>query len=159
MFTLEKFLKQDFDLYAKLVFNTEAMTMNMGRVFTQQEAEFFFHTILQMNAADRMLGYYKVFLSDGSFIGMLGISENEDGDLELEYMLLPEHWGIGYATRIVKHQVQSMAKIYPGRRLRAITDPQNIRSIRVLEKNRFVKYKDYINSDSDNAVMYAIEEL
>ena len=60
MIILEKYTERDFELYSELVFNEQVMNMNMGRVFTKEEADFFFKAILELNVNSSCLGYYKV---------------------------------------------------------------------------------------------------
>ncbi len=155
MLSLTKFRAEDAPLYASLVFNEAVMTMNMGRVFTREEADFFFDAIIGMNDTDGIAGYYKVLL-DGTFIGMFGISGNEDGSMEIEYMLLPEYWGKGYATKLVRAQINRILDRCPDKKIQAITDPHNIGSIKVLERNGFAKVMDFVNEDGENASLYAL---
>ena len=56
---LEKYDETDEALYSRLVFNEETMKMNLGRVFTEEEARMFFRAVLELNAAESYLGYYK----------------------------------------------------------------------------------------------------
>lgn len=42
MLELEKYTANDYSLYSEVVFNEQTMTMNMGRVFTDEEASMFF---------------------------------------------------------------------------------------------------------------------
>ncbi len=155
MLSLTKFRAEDAPLYASLVFNDTVMTMNMGRVFTKEEADFFFDTIIGMNNTDGIVGYYKV-MHEGVFIGMFGISEHDDDSIEIEYMLLPEYWGKGYATQLIRTQINRIMDRCPGKKILAITDPHNIGSIKVLERNGFAKVMDFVNEDGEDASLYAL---
>lgn len=106
MFQLLRFARDGQERYKSLVFHPQVMGMNLGRVFTKQEADNFF-LIITVNQACEMQqsiqGFYQVFLTDSNrFIGMLAITDiDEFGGLELEYMLLPAYWNQGYATALV----------------------------------------------------------
>lgn len=63
MLKLEKYTENDYPLYTRLMFNEQAMHMNPGRVFTEEEADLFF----RMESPD--LGFYKVFFNK-EYIGM-----------------------------------------------------------------------------------------
>lgn len=129
--------KDAFPLVAQLVFNEEVMTMNMGRVFTEEEAAQYFACILDCGRTHETAGTYAVHLrEDGAFIGIGSLQI--DGDCaEVEYMILPDYWNRGYATEIVRALI-TLAKSDPRiRTLRGLTDPGNVPSQRVLLKNGF----------------------
>lgn len=90
MLMLEKYTEDDYPLYAQLVFNEQAMNMNLGRVFTEEEANLFFQMVLNCNAASPDLGFYKVFFGK-EYIGMGALNQNDAYNaVEIEYMLLPQ---------------------------------------------------------------------
>ena len=62
MLKLQKFSEPDGALFKKLAFNEPVMRVNMGKTFTEEEAEWFFGMILEINRADSEFGYYKCFL-------------------------------------------------------------------------------------------------
>ncbi len=139
MFELTKYTAHDRPLYAQLVFNEAVMRQNYGRIFTVEEAELLFNAMLAQNAEPGLHGYYKVIRrADGAYLGLCGLSPNEEGATELEYMLLPAYWGQGYATRLVAMQVAALRKAFPLRPIIALADPANVASAKVLERNGFV---------------------
>lgn len=154
---LEKFSDKDKGLYKKLVFNEEAMKMNLGRAFTKEEAEMFFQAVLEQNAEDGVLGFYKVCVSDSGedeFIGMGALSDNEEyGAVEIEYMLLPKFWNRGLGTELVKKLI-AMSKDSGYEKVVAITDPDNTYSKRILAKEGFSLTKEYVNDDGEPAELY-----
>ena len=102
--------REDFPYFAQLVFNEKVMAMDMGRIFTQEEADGYFAYVLDYNAAHENAGNYKVFLADGAFIGLGALWVREDGT-EVEYMVLPEYWGKGYASIITKNMITKAAEM------------------------------------------------
>ncbi len=151
---LEKFTREDFPLYASLVFSEAVMNMNLGRAFTPEEARRFFDLMLGYDGP--ILGYYKVLDpgSGGAFVGMGGIGESEeDGVWEVEYMLLPEYWHQGYGTSLLSELI-SRCQAAGYRQLAAITDPANVYSRRLLEHQGFRFEKEFQNPDGEPAVRY-----
>lgn len=128
--------REDFPYFAQLVFNEKVMAMDMGRIFTQEEADGYFAYVLDYNAAHENAGNYKVFLADGAFIGLGALWVREDGT-EVEYMVLPEYWGKGYATAILSELIDLARKNPDVHGLSGLFDPANAASRRVLEKNGF----------------------
>lgn len=151
---LEKYTEADVSLYALLVYNEQTMGMNYGRVFTEEEAGFLFGIILEQNGAEDGLGYYKVFVGE-EYIGLGALTRSEVEDAwEVEYMLLPQHWRRGYGTELVQTLVGMAAEDETVSKLRAITDPQNIGSQKVLRNNGFKLVKQYLNDEGDPVTLY-----
>ena len=145
----------DFASFSQLVLNEQVMRMNMGRAFTPEEAGAYFAFSLRYNRENPDTGTYLVFAND-AFIGVGALYCRSDG-AEIEYMLLPEFWNCGYATEIVSE----LLKIARGKpeihQIRAMMDPKNAASRRVLIKNGFVYEKtEHIAEDDTDADTYSI---
>ena len=152
MLRLSKFEPQDRPLYERLAYDPEVMEMNLGRVFTPEEAQMVFEMILALNEQSGV-GYYKVYSGDEHIgLGALNPSD-EEGAVEIEYMLLPAHWGKGHGTGLVK-QLLEMAKVEGYSTAVAITDPANLRSKRILDKCGFAMVERYLNEDGEEADKY-----
>ena len=138
MLRLEKFTIEDRKDYEALAFNEAAMRMNMGRVFTAQEAETFFAMVLNCNRVGGTTGFYRVCCRDGThwtYIGMGALSENEEeGALEIEYMLLPQFWHRGYGTEIAKELLSFGFSVLGKERIQARYILGNRTSLHVMEK-------------------------
>ena len=149
IFRLESFTADDRPLFERLVYNNAVMSMNMGRTFTEEEADFFFGMILDGAARDDVFRYCKVYLSDGGeFIGTCSLGLNEEYDAaEIEYMLLPEFWRKGYGTALASELTALAEKHTGSTRAVAIIAPDNVFSRRILEKLGFVSEKVYTNPD------------
>ena len=133
------------------------MKMNLGRVFTAEEAHMAFQTVIMQNASETQPGVYKVFIgeNDEEYIGMGAVCRNEEHSaVEIEYMLLPQYWNRGYGTALVKNLVNIAVTWESGTNVIAITDPANIRSQRILKKNGFTPVKQYVNEDGETALLY-----
>ena len=154
---LEKYNVSDEPMYAQLVYNQEIMKMNLCRVFTAEEARMAFQTVIMQNASEPQLGVYKVFIgeTDDEYIGMGAACWNEEySAVEIEYMLLPQYWNRGYGTALVKNLVNMAVAWKSGTNVVTITDPANICSQRILQKNGFTLVKQYLNEDGETALLY-----
>ena len=158
MLVLKKYTAKDYNLYSQLVFNEQ--TMNMGRIFTAEEASIFFQLILNCNAENNDYGFYKVYLvhnNASEYIGMGALTSNDDYNaVELEYMLFPQHWNKGYGTALVKLLVQKAKEAQKSVDIIAITDPDNIYSKRILQHACFELVKQYVNDDGELAELYKL---
>ena len=128
--------QEDFSFFARLAFHETVMEMNMGRVFTQEEAEGYFAHILSYRNNHPHSGTHKI-MKDGEFLGTASLWEDET-EAEVDYMLLPEYWDRGYATEVVRLLEEKAACLPHISVLKGLTDPANIPSQRVLLKNGFV---------------------
>lgn len=155
---LEKYNESDEQLYTQLVFNEAVMKMNLGRVFTAEEAEMAFRMVTVQNASESRLGVYKVFICEAGeeeYIGMGALCLNEEYNaVEIEFMLLPQHWNRGYGTMLVKNLVDMAAASGTDTQVVAITDPSNVFSQKTLLKNGFTFVKQYVNMDGEPAMLY-----
>lgn len=158
MLELEKYTEKDYPLYAQLVFNEQAMRMNLGRVFTDEEAASFFQMVLRCNAANPDTGFYQVLLRQGEDIQSIGMGalnwNDEHHAVEIEYMLLPRYWHQGHGTELVKLLLQMASKAHPAADILAMTDPENIYSKRLLLRAGFTFIKQYVNDDGEPAELY-----
>lgn len=154
MLKLEKYTEADAPLYAQLVFNEQVMNRNLGRVFTDDEAEMFFAVMLEVNAANGREGFYKA-LDGEKYTGMGALEWNEEENAwEIEYMLLPQFWNRGYGTNLVELLLELARESGKGTHVIAVTDPANIYSQRILRNKNFVFVKEYINADGEPAELY-----
>jgi [ribosomal protein S5]-alanine N-acetyltransferase len=156
----EKFLSEDdFSYHWKLVSNEEVMKMNYGRVFTAEEAKMIFERILNRSQKHRDFGDYKVFETrTNTFIGSGTIILNDDfTEAEIEYLLLPYYWGNGYGSEIAVELLNKANKVMSIQKVRAITDPNNMVSKKILLKQGFISQKVYEIDDGSFAEEFSKE--
>lgn len=72
---------------------------------------------------------------DGSVIGKVGVWRMPD----VGYILHPDHWGLGLASEAVRAAVDHVFATREVDILTADVDPENLASIRLLERLRFVR--------------------
>lgn len=141
--TFKKFEENDFKDYFKLVSNEQVMVQITERAILLKEAQVNYQKLLKRNENYENFGSYKVFDSvTGEYIGLghLTLNENETEQAEIGYMLLPEYWGKGYGNTIAKQLIE-LAKKTRINKLKAIIDPENIPSKKILIKQGFTSEK------------------
>lgn len=81
--------------------------------------------------------YYWVIrsISNNEFIGLITLDNYHDGkNIEVSYQLLPEWWGSGYATEVLKAIIDYSFGELGLAKLMAETQTENISSCRLLER-------------------------
>lgn len=145
--TLEKFGPEDFGDYQRLVGNAEVMAMITERAVPAEEARCDYDKMLAANELHPELGHFRVLDESGNFLGLGKLEvESVDADqAELGYILAPEHWGKGIASRIAALLVAKAEQQFTLRSLFAIIDPANIPSRKILINNGFAskEFRDF----------------
>ena len=82
----------------------------------------------------------------GAFLGRAGLHRMEDGEVEVGYLFLEEHWGSGYATEVLRGLLAwARAERAAGRlsceRIIAFAPAHHLASLRVMEKCGMRRYK------------------
>ncbi len=88
-----------------------------------------------------------VCLKEGQLIGDIGVHFLEDDyQVEIGYTLSPEYQGNGYAVEAVKAVIKYAFTELKKHRIISSVDPDNIKSIKLLEKIGFRKEAHFIKS-------------
>ncbi len=105
--------------------------------------------------ANNGFGLYLAKLKDTDApIGMCGLIKREYlENVDIGYALLPEYEGKGYAYESALATVQYASKKLTASKLAAITDPENERSVKLLEKMGFV-FKETITFDNNELLLF-----
>jgi ribosomal-protein-alanine N-acetyltransferase len=139
--TFEKLSPTDFHLYTLLAMNEDVMKYITGHALTLEEAELRFRKAIDDNERSIETGFFMVRAKvNKEFIGVAKLTQITENQFEVGYMLLPEHWGKGYASEMVKCMI-SLARENKIAELIGIVDPENPASIKVLTKFGFNLYE------------------
>lgn len=96
--------------------------------------------------------------SEKEFIGFTGLKYLEDMDeVDLGYRFMKSYWGRGIATESAKASIKLGFETLGLSRIIAMVLPENIASIKVLEKLNF-KYEKDIIEDEQLAKLFALEK-
>jgi len=135
--TLRQFTPGDAEFIIKLL-NEPSFIQNIGDrgVRTLPDAEKYLANGPVSSYAKNGFGLLAVTLTDtGQLIGMCGLIKRETlKDVDIGYAFLPEFWSKGYALESVRAVMSHAKEVVGLKRVVAIVDPANARSIRVLEK-------------------------
>lgn len=139
------------ECFESLVYNEQVMNMNMGRIFTPEEAKGYFEYVMEyQNDRSDSGGFLVRRTNDKAFIGIAFLWVKEE-KAEIEYMLLPEFWGFGYGTETARELINIAKRIPEIRRISGITDPENQASIRILLKNGLEFEREVIAEEDGSA--------
>ncbi|MFF8607003.1 GNAT family N-acetyltransferase [Streptomyces sp. NPDC015346] len=90
--------------------------------------------------------------SDGVLLGLVTVEpEAREGEAEVSYQFLPEHWGQGYAREAVAAVVERALESVPS--VVAVTQQANGRSRRLLEGLGMVHAESFVEFDA-HQVLY-----
>lgn len=87
-----------------------------------------------------------ICLNEGQMIGDIGIHFLEDNQIEIGYTLSPKYQGNGYASEAVKAVINYAFSEWQKHRIIASVDPDNIHSVKLLERVGFRREAHFIKS-------------
>lgn len=146
--------KCDQEIYIHTLSQDEVMRYITGQGLPLEKAKNKFNNILKENALDPRFGGLALFLkTEQQFIGMGKFSKTDENELEIGYLLLPEYWGQGYGSEIATFLVQQAQKINESPHLKAIIDPHNIASRKILERLGFQPAEEITSDELPGLVL------
>lgn len=120
-------------------------------VKTKEESDAHFEKIWALSFSDPSNGAWVVEDREtGAFMGTFGIFpfEEKPGHSQLGYSFIPEYWGRGLGTELVKAGLAYFTSKAVQHEIFAVTDPQNKASVRVLEKSGFILHETFMEEDT-----------
>jgi len=134
---LRQFALSDAEFIIELV-NEPSFIQNIGDrgVRTFSEAEKYLKNGPISSYERNGFGLLAVTLNDtGQPIGMCGLIKSDAlEDVDIGYAFLPKFWSKGYALESTQAMMKHAKDVVGLKRVVAIVDPANVRSIRLLEK-------------------------
>ncbi len=107
----------------------------MNPILTQDDAkEYYNHLVCQSLQHKRLA---RGIFVEGQFAGIISLHQIHHDQCSLGYSLIPSYWKQGIATEAAKMMIHIAFHTLHLRRIESITHPDNIASIRVLERLRF----------------------
>lgn len=158
----EKFISEDdFHYFLDLALNEKVQVMNYGRTFALEEAKQMYECMLSQNKMHESFGYFKVFeKTTNIFIGYGALTVNDDlTEGEIEYMLLPEHWGKGFGSEIAGKLLRKAEEAKSILKVTAIIGVNNISSRKILIKSGFVLCRLSENPDDGSQTEIFSKEI
>lgn len=102
---------------------------------TLEEAQKYHMRICQQIYQEKRLA--RGIFVDENFAGIISLHQIQQDQCALGYSLMPDYWKKGIATEAARTMVRIAIDLLHIRRIQAITHPDNIASIRLLERLRF----------------------
>jgi RimJ/RimL family protein N-acetyltransferase len=98
-----------------------------------------------------------VLKASGEVIGFAGLKYLDDlKDVDIGYRLLPAHWGLGFATEASRAVLDYGFSCLKLERIIGLVDPENVASVRVLEKLRLT-YVGMVEYGGKSVAKYTID--
>lgn len=134
--------------YMRWYTNDDVMKYLTGQGLTQDEAEQRFAKALTTNETYPEGGFFIVQSKDNKeFIGIAKFTYLEEKGLkekdqvEVGYGMMPDYWGQGYASEMLRCLIQYAKTLPHVRALIGIVNPENESSVKVLTKQGFELYR------------------
>lgn len=140
-FTLVPFKEQDYADYRSLTSNPRIMEMITGRALSEPESQAHFDCLLQQNQVIGGFGNFKIINEENNtFMGLAKLVRQQMGDKEVEigFMLLEQYQGKGIASAATRRLIDFARKDRNLLRVKAILDPLNKPSRKILVREGFV---------------------
>ncbi len=103
-------------------------------------------------------GHYAIEDRQGAFLGTAGLIQRDDLPApDIGYALLSAYHGRGYAEEAARGVMAYAREVLKLPRLLGIASPDNVRSIRLLEKLGLRYRGEYVMHDGKRDALYAIE--
>jgi len=128
-----------------------------GKVQTEEESrERYARWMREWDEAG--FGFWIFSDAHDTIVGHGGIfrSPREEGEIEVGYVIKPDHWGHGFATEITRVSLE-VGFEFGLQRIIGIAQAPNMASRRVMEKCGMVFEAEMASPDGINGVRYAIE--
>lgn len=138
------FSENDFVHFFQLMSNEKAMIYVTGKALSKKEAHNKFQEILEINKKNEKFCVYKLLdKKSKEFLGLakLIFKDQNCKELEMGYMLLPKNWGKGIGSKLVEKLLEMARSEGNIKLVRAIIDPKNLPSRKILIKNNFLSEK------------------
>lgn len=144
-----KYREEDYDDFYSIVEADEVMKYITGKGLDGVQARKKFNAILQQNAEDELLGYFKVCANGNVLIGdcKLVRYKPDPSLLEIGYLIRQAYWGKGYGTAMCRQMLALADKVLPLNDVIGLIDPENTASKRLLEKFGFKTYFTGLEDD------------
>ncbi|MFC8502381.1 GNAT family N-acetyltransferase [Pedococcus sp. NPDC057267] len=131
---LARFQSTDFEAVHAFASNPRVCRFTTWGPNTEDDTRQFLREATDTEPTDD--GYMLAVLREGAVIGSAAVwtTSGEDRSGEMGYTLHPDYWGRGYGTDVATLLLQLGFNALGLERITATCDPQNLASVRVLEK-------------------------
>lgn len=145
---MEEVIQVEGEFYLRPLKNSDAVAFQeafaeeeSARFFTQQRLQGFRDAKVLIEWLCESGEYYTIVRQrDSRVIGIIGISEREEvhSVYRISYMIFKEHRGRGVAPKVIRALTAACMKRDGVRRIEAAIRPDNIKSLRCIEKAGYI---------------------
>ena len=107
--------------------------------YTEESADWWLGMVSEHDGKD---GIFRAIAADGKIVGNISVEQKSDvycKDGEIGYLLMTDYWSRGIMTEAVRQMCAAAFKELDIIRITGLVQAPNTASIRVLEKNGFVR--------------------
>jgi ribosomal-protein-alanine N-acetyltransferase len=154
---VKRFTAEDSELFFRINGNPDVVHF-IRPVKTREESDTFLQENLNFYLDTSCLGRYAVFSKDdGRFLGTFSfLYLSGEADFHLGYALVPEAWGQGFATELVRSGIPCFFSRTDKNSVFAITSAANAASQKVLLKAGFL-HKGQVEEHGQTLELFCIE--
>lgn len=132
---LMKLVSGDFDDVVQIYKDPQVRRYLGGTVTDELLLKNKFEEILSKSKIPRVYFWCVRLIENGQFIGVVSLDQYHDGtNIELSYEFLPQHWGNGYATEVVRRMIHYSFTEIDLPKLVSETQTANASSCKLLER-------------------------
>lgn len=144
--------------------NTPGFLKYVGdrNIKTKKDAEAYLKTRFLKSYEDHGFGYYKMALKEHKDrpLGVVGILKRDTlDDADVGFALLPEFEGKGYGYEASVEILKLAKEKFKMTKITAITDPENMKSIRLLERLGMTFEKRVAPFEADKELLLFVKDL
>lgn len=139
--TIRPFKMSDLDAFHRIVSQEEVMEFLPEDVMSREELEEILTWLIdcyERNTPEKIIKFTVaiVLRSTDELVGWCGLGpvDFDESKIEIYYGMAKEHWGKGYATEALRQMLAFGFRNLDQERIVALVDPENVASVRVLEK-------------------------
>lgn len=147
---VRKLQESDADLFFDLMSNPNVMSMIPQTILDKKESDSQLKELIELEQSSDTKIWGLCQKSNSEFIGFSGFLKNTDLEDEIAYRLREKHWNNGYGTEIAKGLIDFGFKNMNTKLITADVFIENVKSIKILEKN-FSFQKEFFNTE-DNCI-------
>jgi ribosomal-protein-alanine N-acetyltransferase len=140
------------------LFSEPAVRLFLGGALSPDDAEQRASELLALSEPAKVWAIRLSLSVPTSLLGVVVLDRHHDlEDFEVSYLLLPEHWGRGYATAAVRQVLAYAFDVAGHRRVLAETQTANTTSIRLLERLGFRHLRQVMRFGAEQSI-YVFDE-
>lgn len=157
--TVRRYNLRDDGLFYQLSGNEEVMRY-IRPVVSKEDSDKSLALNLQLYVTNPNTGRWAVAeKASGNFVGSFSVlaMDTDNTKLHIGYALLPQFWGRGYASELLRHGIPFFFKHHSSSILYAITEEPNILSQKVLMKCGFI-FHERLKEKEKDLLFYALHK-